>query len=486
MNKRSVKLFDSYTPESCYWAGFIAADGNVLIKPEKGTYRIAIQLSSKDRTHLEKFRAVAERNNRISESKNNTSCIQIFSKNAVESIKDNFRIVPNKSFVLKPPENVPRSLINHYIRGYFDGDGHIGYYGGTYCNFNIVSGSKEIISWISNIFKSLNLTTKEHIYKKNNCFCIDINSKNSFKILDWLYSNSHNSIRLDRKYKQYCDYKASVQNLLNKYENEGKRHPSGCKGFNLDYENIAQEYLAGKELKYLASKYNVSHWTLLARFKKLGIRKTTKRTLNKKAFSNFTSENCYWAGFIAADGYVWKGYSLGCELSIRDIEHLNKLRSFLQSNAEIKERKKESFGKQHKYCSIQFNSIELTKDLETNFNITNNKSLSYQPPKLPPQLIRHFIRGYVDGDGSIGWHKYNNKPRLHICSGSKELLVWIFSNFQDNIEGVGNPSIKQRKGSQLYTIEFMGHQVDNVLNWLYKGTNIYLDRKHNKYTELNT
>lgn len=264
-----------------------------------------------------------------------------------------------------------------------------------------------------------------------------------------------------------------------------KRKQPGRKGFNLDYESIAQEYLAGKGLKYLANKYNVSHWTLLARFKKLGVRKTTKRTLNKSAFFNFTPENCYWAGFIAADGYIWKGYNLGCELSIKDKEHLNKMRNFLQSNAEIKERERESFGKQHKYCSIQFNSVELVKDLEANFNITNNKSLSYQPPNLPPNLVRHFIRGYIDGDGGIGWHKYNNKSRLNVYSGSKELLVWILNKLQENVEGVGDPSTKQRKNSQLYTIEFMGHQVGNILNWLYEDTNAYLDRKHQKYAELN-
>jgi len=259
----------------------------------------------------------------------------------------------------------------------------------------------------------------------------------------------------------------------------------GRKKIDLNYEEIGQEYLLGNDLISLGKKYKVSQWTLLDRFKELGVRKTTKRTLNKKAFSIFTSQSCYWAGFIAADGWVNKVYRLGVELSFKDKDHLIKLGLFLQSNAEIKSRSRKNFGKIQDYCYVCFNSSELVKDLETNFNIITNKSLIYQFPELPTDMIRHFIRGYIDGDGSIGWHKHNNKPRLNICSGSKKLLEWIFKQFQTNMENIGNPSIIKRKNSNLYTIEFMGLQVITILDWIYKDTDIYLDRKYLKFKDLN-
>jgi hypothetical protein len=259
----------------------------------------------------------------------------------------------------------------------------------------------------------------------------------------------------------------------------------GRKKIDLDYKKISQEYLDGAELVSLGTEYSVSQWTLLKRFKELGIRKTTKRFLNKKAFANFTCKSCYWAGFIAADGWINRGYHTSVELSLKDRKHLKKLRIFLKSNAEIKERTRKRFGKIIYSVSIQFNSIELVKNLESNFNITANKSLSYQPPKLPPNMIRHFIRGYIDGDGSIGWHKHNNKPRLNVCSGSKILLEWIFKHFKENIEEIGNPSIKKRETSELYTIEFMGHQVTSILNWLYEDSEVYLDRKYQKFLGFN-
>jgi hypothetical protein len=258
----------------------------------------------------------------------------------------------------------------------------------------------------------------------------------------------------------------------------------GRKKIDLNYEKVGQEYLKGAELIPLGKKYGVSRWTLLKKFKELGVRKNTKRTLNKKAFSVFTPESCYWTGFLAADGYVWKGYSLGCELSLNDKNHLNKLCSFLQSNAKIEKRTREKFGKMLVSARVQFNSVELVRDLETNFNITRNKSLSYRSPKLPLNMVKHFIRGYIDGDGSIGWHKHNKTLRLNICSGSKDLLEWILVQFKHNMIGVGSPSIVSRKKSNLHTIEFMGSQAVHILQWLYQDFDVFLDRKYQKFLEI--
>lgn len=262
-----------------------------------------------------------------------------------------------------------------------------------------------------------------------------------------------------------------------------RRKQPGRKGFDLDYKKISEEYLNNISLKNLANKYNISQWTLLARFKKLGIRKTTKRSLDENSFSQFNRESCYWAGFLAADGWINDKYYLSSELSIIDKNHLEKLKLFLQSNADIKEREKVCFNKLHNYCSVQFNSVNLVNNLKENFNLTNNKSLTLAPPdKIPQNLIRHFIRGYIDGDGSIGWCKYNNKPRLIICSGSKLLLEWMQNSIRNNIE-TGNPKISQRKNANTYVLEYKGKQVFSILEWIYYDSTTYLDRKYSLYME---
>lgn len=261
----------------------------------------------------------------------------------------------------------------------------------------------------------------------------------------------------------------------------------GRKKIELDLEKIVKEYLNGEELIPLANKYSVSQWTLLARFKELGIRKTIKRYYNKQAFYFFTPESCYWAGFLAADGWVHKdNYSLGCELSIKDSDHLEKLKVFLNSNADIKTRTRKMFNKNIKSAYVSIYSVDLVRDLKHNFNIKPKKSLTYNPPQLPEDLIRHFIRGYFDGDGCIRWHKCNKTPKLNICSGSKPLLEWV-KNKIENILNVDSPNIVLRETEndlgeikKLFIIEYGVEATLKITDWFYNDTNpdIRLKRKY--------
>src|SRR5438270_57920 len=44
--------------------------------------------------------------------------------------------------------------------------------------------------------------------------------------------------------------------------------------------------------------------------------------------------------------------------------------------------------------------------------ITERKSLTLTPPIIPKRLIRHFVRGYFDGDGSVCLRNRNFPSKL--------------------------------------------------------------------------
>lgn len=273
--KNIYKQFDTYTPESCYWAGFIGADGNVCAA-KNGTYNTAIQLGLIDITHLEKFKKYLNTNSKISRTKINTCTIQVASKYMFQALNDNFNIVPNKTFILEPAYNIPENMLNHYIRGYFDGDGYIGYKkGSTYMTIDFACASIKFLEWILDIFKNRNFVNKNAypIYKKKTCFHLEANNMKVLDIFSWLYDKSNCNIRLDRKYENYIKYDKLITDRINEYNLLGKRVPSGSKGFDLNYKDIGEEYLKGLKLNELSIKYKVSIYTLLANFKKLGIRK---------------------------------------------------------------------------------------------------------------------------------------------------------------------------------------------------------------------
>jgi len=210
----------------------------------------------------------------------------------------------------------------------------------------------------------------------------------------------------------------------------------------------------------------------------LGIRKKQKITFfNENFFEIPNILNSYWAGFLAADGYVVNNCNkLGVILAIKDKEHILKFArdidyrgrfvSRFRAFTTTPKRLKEQFG-------IQINGAKkLILDLYTNYNITQNKSKTLLPPNLQnDQLIDAFIVGYIDGDGSINEGKKSVSIR-----GTQEILTWIRNRFASIIPTKTNPRIN----SGIYIINFTNNTAIRLINY-YKNIDVpKLERKWGK------
>jgi DNA-binding CsgD family transcriptional regulator len=259
------------------------------------------------------------------------------------------------------------------------------------------------------------------------------------------------------------------------------RKRPGLGGFkDIDTNDILLLYQSGLTLKEVADKFDISQGTVSARMKKIGFKKYTKHHVCETIFSEFTPDSCYWAGFLAADGWV-DDKGVWAELSSVDERHLEKLCDFAGRDKKIWRRMKELHGKLHPMSSISLLSKQIVSDLMGKFNIVRAKSLTIQPPlNIPKELRKCFIRGYFDGDGHLGWHKWNNRPRLFICSGSRDMVAWIYSAIKEEVSDIGNPSVLKTKDQNKYYFEFAGKDVLLVLDWLYLDSKpeTRLDRKY--------
>ena len=208
----NINFFDEYTEESCYWAGFIAADG--YVRSDRNC--IAVHLSVKDREHLEKLAFVTGfiGNPRI----NNDACVLTFSGVwYVKALEKNFGIKPRKTFDISISDNIPKELQGHFIRGYFDGDGCITKSAG-YVHVGITSGSNEMLEQIKDFFYGNGVilrtnTGKPNIQKASQA--INYGCANAIKALDLLYKDSVPATRLDRKYQLYLKFKGEYENVRN-------------------------------------------------------------------------------------------------------------------------------------------------------------------------------------------------------------------------------------------------------------------------------
>jgi len=145
--------------------------------------------------------------------------------------------------------------------------------------------------------------------------------------------------------------------------------------------------------------------------------------------------NCYYAGFIAADGCIRKycgkfveSYSLIIGISIKDKDFLEKFKQTISYEGNVKEY--ENNGR--RYVRLEIKSNKICKDLRNNFNITERKTHTLCPPNLiDKNLIDAFICGYIDGDGSVYFSKNKNKQRRVGISiiGTDKMLSWIINRF---------------------------------------------------------
>ena len=204
--KRKIEIndfiFSKFTPESCYWAGFIAADGNIYDN------QLSIHLKDIDIEHLENFvNFVGLKGSNVfikPNGKNNSCLVRFRSNQIVKDLKKIFNIIPNKSLILRPPNINNFELIRNYIRGCFDGDGCFSYGVSKQMSFEVYSGSKDILEWILKNIKKLNVSKKVKIYNKSiNCFRFNFTGNKQVKIImDWLYKEP-NIYYLQRKFKKY-------------------------------------------------------------------------------------------------------------------------------------------------------------------------------------------------------------------------------------------------------------------------------------------
>lgn len=222
-NKLNENYFKTINTESkAYWLGFLYADGCINKKHDKNGHEkggsVELCLQSRDKYHIQNFLDDIESTVSIADKKVKLNGQDYFANRAcVSSIKMvndliHHRCIENKSLILCPPTTVPKNLISHFIRGYFDGDGCTAFHPERYGYAYSILGTKEFLEFIVKETGVLSYDIRSFENKK--CFELRIYSKKSIEIFhNYIYANK--SIYLERKYQKslgmmkWCELKDS-------------------------------------------------------------------------------------------------------------------------------------------------------------------------------------------------------------------------------------------------------------------------------------
>lgn len=277
-------------------------------------------------------------------------------------------------------------------------------------------------------------------------------------------------------------------------------------------EELAQRYQSGQSLTDIAKYYNCTRQYIYKRMDYFGIARRTQREARNLAIEQgkiaYTSEVCSPGVTIAhqrrfVDESFFKTwtpamawvlgviYTDGCligptrttkfclAIGQKEPELLEKVLALMKSNAKV------SFAPRRGIAGalyqIRINNPKIYADLQR-LGLTPAKSLIIQFPAIPPDCVRHFIRGCWDGDGSV-YLEEGRIPSASYVSGSRDFIERLVGHLVNL--GLPDRTIHQtvRSKHPSYDFRYTRGQCTKLYHVLYADVDasMYLSRKHDVF-----
>lgn len=260
--------------------------------------------------------------------------------------------------------------------------------------------------------------------------------------------------------------------------------------------NLVEEGLAISEIAKQLGKNMSSVSSVVKRFN-LTPKKSYINTLDHTFFDDIdTSEKAYLLGFFIADGCIntdterTKG-RFSINQSEDDKEIVQAFKKYLNVPSDIQIVNSKSGSKNRKtQHRLRWTSPYMRDVLRNTYNITSNKTLDidFQFPigLIPENLQRHFVRGFIDGDGYMGDNGQEGNFSISIV-GTSVKFVTLIGDLVSKATGMSySISTTQGKTCKYYSLRWSCDHVDKLEKitklriYLYNNASIYLTRKKDK------
>jgi hypothetical protein len=187
-------------------------------------------------------------------------------------------------------------------------------------------------------------------------------------------------------------------------------------------------------------------------------------------FRVWTPQMAYVLGYWWADGYMYIKPNTGAHevrIASNDLEHLLTMAQVVGGKYDLRK----VSSKATTYI-ISFCSKEMYQDILAHGG-TPRKSRTIGFPYVPPDLLPHFVRGVVDGDGTLAWN--GDQPVLQIYSGSQQFLFDIAVAIEQ-ATGMYAPNVNANR--ELWYIKWSTVRARSLAVWLYfDNSGLALERK---------
>lgn len=219
---------------------------------------------------------------------------------------------------------------------------------------------------------------------------------------------------------------------------------------------------------------------------------TRKYSINENYFNVIdTEEKAYFLGLMYADGYNYNNKRLTISLQEEDLYILEKFKKCINYGGPIRNffiTKRDKTKSYHNSLSIR--GIKLAEQI-SKLGCFPCKSLTLNFPteeQVSEKFLKHFIRGMMDGDGSIitplgGKHKYHGCTLTSTVMFCEKLKNYVKKHFDIHCTIIF--CNKNTKTTTRRLIISGRKQAKRFLDWIYVDANIelLLKRKYEKYLQ---
>lgn len=271
----------------------------------------------------------------------------------------------------------------------------------------------------------------------------------------------------------------SISQFMRKKELKFPNYPPLKRENTVDsnYKDIIDKIAKGVKTADIAKEYGVHPESIN---KVLRVRNIS-RDLRHKEVNDFffekieTEIQSYILGFLYADGCINKDNRINFLISAIDRYIVEVIKDYICPLHEISySGKKDSIINRKPQVNLRFKSkvmVEDLKKLEVYCNKTYNPGDPFK--YIPDFHKRHFIRGFLDGDGHI--RKIGRSVQL--CNTSLPLFQSMYSFLNENDIKSTLKHTVTNKGVPFYHLSIYGTEVTKFVNLLYTNYTFALPRK---------
>lgn len=228
-NRRRISdFFDTWNPRMAYVLGYFAADGCMYHSRNGGFYNggfyiefastdLELLLSVKQLIHISnkiETKTVRTKENELNRRKQYK--LRIVSKRAFSRLKE-LGFTPAKSLTLLFPR-VPKKVFADFLRGYFDGDGHVHLTKRNLLQVGFTSGSRPFLEVLQLRLNQEAKTGLGSLHPHGSNWKLSYGTKDAARLYDFMYSTFAPCLLRKRRIfeKRFGETVKTVNNLVYK------------------------------------------------------------------------------------------------------------------------------------------------------------------------------------------------------------------------------------------------------------------------------